>query len=336
MNILLFGIGCLLAIVIIALFLSLRLRRKAAGMMSGLVAVSSLVLYFYWSDAYYHFVTMADEMYRERLLADFETHLMENGGVAEDWGLLAKMYAFGGQYDSATTAYEQAEALGELSPEDKIAYAETLFLSSAERFNQKSIVLLDQALSVSPNNERGLWLRGFASFTEGDYQAAINRWTYLRRNLEDGSEAAAELDKQIADAGQMLGEGAIAPEPDEAAVTVAVAVTLAEHLQKQVAAEDTLFVYARAVSGPPLPLAIKRLTVADLPAWVTLSSDDAMMPAMTLRHFDPVKVIARISKSGKAKKQPGDLYGESMPISPQARSLIAVEISEIVKDGEHD
>ncbi len=335
MQMLLIGIGCLLAIVVIALFLSMRLRKRVAVAIGALVAASGLALYLYWSDAYYHFVTMADDIYQEQLLADFEDYLAENGGSAEDWGMLAKMRAFAGRYERAVAAYEQAEASGELMPEDKIAYAEAIFLSSGERFDSQSIALLDAALAVSPNNERGLWLRGFASFIEEDYSGAVNRWSYLRRNVEDGSEIAAELDRQIAEAEQLRSD-APPTAADMPVVTVTVTVALAAHLQPQAAAEDTVFVYARAANGPPMPLAIKRLTVADLPARVSLSSDDAMMPAMTLRHFDPVTVIARVSKSGGARKQPGDLYGESMPLSPQAQPTIAIEITEIVKDSERD
>jgi len=81
-------------------------------------------------------------------------------------------------------------------------------------------------------------------------------------------------------------------------------------LQQLVKPGDSVFVYAKAASGPPMPLAVKRLVVSDLPAEVTLSDADAMMPQMKLSAFDLVVVGARISKTGNPVAQPGDLFVE--------------------------
>jgi cytochrome c-type biogenesis protein CcmH len=105
-----------------------------------------------------------------------------------------------------------------------------------------------------------------------------------------------------------------------------VQVSLAPELQTAVAPTDTLFIYAQAVSGPKMPLAIVRKQVADLPLTVTLTDAQAMMPNMKLSNFAEVKLLARISKSGNAMAQPGDLIGtiESVATGDQTRHSLVI------------
>ena len=71
-------------------------------------------------------------------------------------------------------------------------------------------------------------------------------------------------------------------------------------------ANDMVYVYARAFAGPPMPLAVQRLTVANLPTLVTLTPDQAMMQGMSLNDFDRVQLVARVSESGIANASPDD------------------------------
>ncbi len=102
---------------------------------------------------------------------------------------------------------------------------------------------------------------------------------------------------------------AAAPADKSASASVEVNVSLSPELQKSVNPGDTVFIYAQALSGPKMPLAIVRKQVSDLPITVTLNDTMAMMPKMKLSNFDQVKLLARISKSGNAMSQAGDLLG---------------------------
>jgi cytochrome c-type biogenesis protein CcmH len=114
------------------------------------------------------------------------------------------------------------------------------------------------------------------------------------------------------------------------APAIQVSVTLAEGLRAQARPDDTLFVYARAVAGPRMPLAIVRLKAADLPVTVTLDDSSAMMPNMKLSAFDEVVVMARISRSGDAMTRSGDLVGSTTPVRVRDTAAVTVRIEERV------
>jgi cytochrome c-type biogenesis protein CcmH len=99
----------------------------------------------------------------------------------------------------------------------------------------------------------------------------------------------------------------------------------------QVNADDTVFVYARAAEGPPMPLAVKRITVAELPTEVILDDSDAMTPAFALSGFDRVIVGARISGSGNAIAQPGDIEGLSDEVVPGESGVVTITMDNVVE-----
>jgi cytochrome c-type biogenesis protein CcmH len=114
-----------------------------------------------------------------------------------------------------------------------------------------------------------------------------------------------------------------------AGLSLQVEVSLAQPLWREANVNHSLFIYAKAASGPPMPLAVKRLKVADLPLTVTLDDSLAMTPEMTLSKFSPVIVGARISASGQASPQSGDLEGETGPIAPADHPSVKVLIDRI-------
>jgi cytochrome c-type biogenesis protein CcmH len=101
-------------------------------------------------------------------------------------------------------------------------------------------------------------------------------------------------------------------------------------MAKQAKPEDTVFVFARPAEGARMPLAILRKQVKDLPLQFTLDDSMAMSPANALSGASKVVVGARVSKSGNAMPQPGDLSGQSAPVSVGASGL-QIEIREAVK-----
>ncbi|MCB1925264.1 MAG: tetratricopeptide repeat protein, partial [Gammaproteobacteria bacterium] len=205
----------------------------------------------------------------------------------------------------------------------------------------RAIELLQRALTLDPNSVTALWLLGSAAAEKGDNAKALDYWQRAYPLLDQEPGMQAELGQLITRAGGtppqsmaqlppiMAATPPMASPPattnDAPATTAAAAdggaavtveVALAPSLMEQTTPEDTVFVLARAESGPPMPLAVARHRVAELPLRVTLTDAMAMMPAMRLSAFPRVKVSAKVSKSGNAGTQPGDLLAEDKIVEP--------------------
>jgi cytochrome c-type biogenesis protein CcmH len=99
---------------------------------------------------------------------------------------------------------------------------------------------------------------------------------------------------------------AVSPQP-----RVEIQVSLDPKLAANVSPTDTVFIFARAVQGPPMPLAVVRKHVKDLPVTVVLDDSKAMAPELRLSKFTEVVVGARVSRAGDPLPRSGDLEGFS-------------------------
>lgn len=231
---------------------------------------------------------------------------------AEGWLMLGRSYKYLEQYPKAVEAFGNAYRLLGDKAEVMLLYADAIASASDHNLSGKAGELIFKALELEPNNLNGLWLGGLAKVQQGDVPAALALWRKLESQLPADSESRKEMQNIIA---SLPGQAAAqSPEtaPQEAQASsgsIVVEVSLEPELQKTVSPGDTVFIYAQALSGPKMPLAIVRKQVADLPVKVTLDDTMAMMPAMKLSNFGEVKVLARVSKSGEAITKPGDLIG---------------------------
>ena len=149
--------------------------------------------------------------------------------------------------------------------------------------------------------------------------------------IPDDSQLAGSVRDSIADARSLASGGAPVTQPQVAQAekapvaapapagdgnaSISGTVTINEALASRASANDTLFIYARAETGPRMPLAILQLKVSDLPASFSLNDDMAMTPTMKISSFPRVVVEARVSKSGQAVPTSGDLQGFSEPVN---------------------
>lgn len=274
--------------------------------------------------------------------------LAKNPDDVEGWMLLGRAYKSMERFADARDALKNAYDRAKDNIDVQVDYAEALALASPNRrLDGEARALLDAAIKTDPNHQRGLWLLGIADYQQQRYAEAAARWEHLRSQLPPESDARGSLDRQIADARQRAGLGeapAAAPAtPPPAATTAAndtpsgnaaigltVEVSLAPALRDKAPAGASVFVFARAAAGPPMPLAVQRLTVADLPAKVVLTEEMGMLPNMKLSQFPQVVVGARISASGNAKAQSGDLQKVSAPMAVETKTPIALVIDEVV------
>lgn len=250
-------------------------------------------------------------------LDELRAHLKRAPNDAQGWLLLAQTTASMGQTAAARDAYDQ---LLRLMPDNTVAmvgWAEADSMTRADhRIEGRSRELLQRAVQQEPGNQRGLWLLGISDFQLGRFADAAATWRRLQPLLDPGSSVAKAVAEQIAAADARAGAGpapasSSAPTDESTKPALQVTVRLAQTLRSQLRKGDTLFVYARAEHGPPMPLAVARLDAATLPATVTLTDAMAMSPELTLSSTSRVFVGARISHSGQAIAQTGDLEGNA-------------------------
>jgi cytochrome c-type biogenesis protein CcmH len=120
----------------------------------------------------------------------------------------------------------------------------------------------------------------------------------------------------LAAAVSVQAEPAASVKPIGQSLAISGTVSIAPSLAGKGSATDTLFVFARETNGPPMPVAIMRATKKDLPFTFRLDDSNSMMPSRTLSNVAMVVIVARLSKSGQAMPQSGDLEGMSQPVKP--------------------
>jgi len=273
----------------------------------------------------------------DQALAELRTHLASHPDDQQGWLLLAQTAMAMQQPDQARDAYGRVLKLAPGNTLAMVGWAEADSMASPDhRIQGRARALLEQAVKREPDNQRGLWLLGISQFQDGQYADAAATWRLLQPQLDPGSKVAQAVSQQIAMADARAGvapaAAASAAEPAPAAAkgpALTVKVSLAPRLKDKLAAGDTLFVYARAAHGPPMPLAVARLDASRLPATVVLTDAMSMMPGMKLSSVRRVFVGARISKSGQALPQPGDLEGDAGVVDIRGKAPIEVDIDRI-------
>ena len=250
--------------------------------------------------------------------------------------LLGNAYLQLRQLPAALTALGRAFELNPQRPDIMLAYAQAMILTQDERLSQAGVGLLHTVLQINPNHQGALMLLGFGSFNAGAYEEAIQVWQRLLALRAPDSEGAQLLRNSIARAEQLLApEPAPAPAPAAAPATgprIAVTVDLASALRARLTEQDTLFIFARAANGPPMPLAAVRQPVQGFPIQVTLDDSQAVTPSLKLSNFQQVVVGARISKAGSVTAQSGDLQGATATLNLQnGLQAVSLIIDQVVQ-----
>ncbi len=248
----------------------------------------------------------------DEVIARLEETVRLQPDQAEAWYFLGRSYMSQQRPKDAAPAFARAAELAGRQPELLGQWAQALYFAEGQKFTEQVRTLSEEALKLDPQEVTTLGLLGIAAFEEQRYGDAMAYWQRLvavlepndpsRQAIEGGIERARE---QLVARGEPVPEAPVAP----AAVELKVRVSLAPELVGKVQPDDTLFVFARAASGPPMPLAAKRLKVSDLPVEVSLSDSDAMMPQLKLSSFAEIQLVARISRAGSPMQ--GEWIGQS-------------------------
>ncbi|MGW8248958.1 MAG: c-type cytochrome biogenesis protein CcmI [Acidiferrobacterales bacterium] len=263
----------------------------------------------------------------EQMMSKLINHLKENPNDSEGWVMLGRSYTALNEYGKAEDAYKTAYKLIGDDPDFLADYAEIIAMNRNNELAGEPRKLLRIALKKNPDAIKALWLSGHAELQLGNDKQAVAYWKKLLKVLpSNDTEAINTVNQYIAQV-----EGQAPPPPvASASAKLTVKVSLAPSIRASVKPDETVFIFARAASGPRMPLAIVRKQVKDLPLTVTLDDSMAMAPQMTLSKFDKVVVGARVSKTGTALPQSGDIQGLSPTIQSAQKDPVSIVINSVV------
>lgn len=258
-------------------------------------------------------------------VAQLEAQLQRDSRQVEGWRLLGRAYASSQQAAKSRDAYARAAHLAPDEPDVLVEAAESRALAAPQhRFDPQAVAMLQHALDVQPQHQRARWFLGISQRQAGQAAAAAKTWEPLLAQVD--ATAAAPLRTQIDNA---RAEAGLPPLPAARQTPAGNALQLAVKLDPELAArvrlrgDASVFVIAR-VPGRPMPVAAEKHGVAELPFTASLDDADSPMPTQKLSALREVEVIARLSMSGDATPQPGDL--ESKPVRVQLPTTAAVEL----------
>ncbi|MHA1568379.1 MAG: c-type cytochrome biogenesis protein CcmI [Alphaproteobacteria bacterium] len=272
----------------------------------------------------------------QRMVKKLAARLKEKPDNAEGWFMLGRSYMTLGRYAEAAQAFAQARRLVGDDPDLLLRYADALAMAQGGKLQGQPFEMIQKALAAKPDDPTALWLAGLGYEEAGKYEKAIQLWRQLEAQLDDPA-SLEEVRKLIARAEQELGHPVKAEAPPAgksvaatSKAAIRVRVSLAPELASQVKPDDSVFVFARALEGPSMPLAAARKQVRDLPFEITLDDSMAMMPQLKLSGFKQVIIAARISRSGQTSPQSGDLQGEVMPVPTDKLDTVTVRIDHLI------
>ena len=323
-----------LALVLAVLAVLLRpLWREARGValaVGALVLVSAGLLYRIVGtpDALDPAALRAPETIGEAI-AQLEQSLARDPDQAEGWMLLGTAYQRQGELAKSRDAYARAARLAPADPDALTEAAQSRALAAPDRrFDAEAVAMLQAALKASPEHQRARWFLGVAQRQAGDNAAAAATWEPLLGTLQGGT--ADTLRNEVNAARAAAGLGPLAPPApaaaDAGALQVKVALDPGFAARVRLDGNAQVFVIVRQPGGPPMPVAVERHGVADLPFTATLDDADSPMPTLKLSQLREVELVARLSASGNAMKQDGDIESAPVRVVLPAKDPVTLQI----------
>lgn len=279
----------------------------------------------------------------EKVAQNLKLEMESNPTDPQGWYMLGRAYVMIERFSEAVESFDKSLALRPDSADTMLALANSLSRIQSGKLTGRPRELVNKALLIEPQNLTALWFSGMAASQEADFAEAILHWEKVLPLIDDEADEKIAIIGLIAEAKSRLAsemikqvDGAVSNNKEKEALIentkqkviqetkqgteqsteqgISVNISLSDDFNDKVSPEDSVFIYAKAVNGPPMPLAAVRKQVKDFPIDVMLNDEMAMMPTLKLSSFNLVTIGARISKTGQAIAQDGDLFAEETDI----------------------
>lgn len=253
----------------------------------------------------------------EKMVSEFAAKMEKDPTNLKGWVMLARSYRILGRNEDAARAYERAGNFIDSDPQLLADYADVLAANANGNFAGKPLKLINQALSLDPNNLMALWLSGTASYSTGNYKAAVQTWEKLAQQLPPGTEEARSIAESIADART---KGGLSSKAVVGNKEISGKIEISAELKSKVKSGDIVMVIARK-PGERMPVAVLRTSAAEFPMNFALTDALAMSPSAPLSQIAEASIEVRISKTGMAKPEPGDLISAPQTVKVGANNV---------------
>jgi cytochrome c-type biogenesis protein CcmH len=265
----------------------------------------------------------------QQTAAQLEEAVKRNPKDAASWFGLAQAHRVAREFDRANEAYAKALALEPKNADAWADYADSLASTGGHTLAGKPAQALEHALALNPNHVKGLWLSASLALEQHRYKDALAQWRRLRAALPPDSPDISIIDANLAEAQQLAGQPASAAVPAKSVASAAIegSVDVAAALKSQIDARMTLFIYAKTADGKGPPLAVIRQSVGSWPVRFRLDDSQAMMPGRNLSSVERVLVEARLSRSGNAIAEKGDLITPGTTLATHGTAPVKLTIS---------
>ncbi|HSW13730.1 MAG TPA: c-type cytochrome biogenesis protein CcmI [Solimonas sp.] len=274
----------------------------------------------------------------EDMVAKLAARLEKSPDDIEGWAMLGRSYAVLGRYNDAATAYGEANRRVPQPDADLlVSEGEALAMARERDLMGRPQQLFQQALAIDADHGKALWYAGLAASQAQDYAAARDHWLRLSQRQDLPEELRTALAERLQQLAQLAGQPApamplptAAPAAAKGETRLKLKVSLSPELVARAPPGATLFVFAKAEQGPPMPLAVQKLPGAKLPLEISLDDSMGMMPQLKLSQFDNWVVTARITAGGSVKAEPGDWEGSRKVSRVESAQPVALVIDRVV------
>jgi cytochrome c-type biogenesis protein CcmH len=252
----------------------------------------------------------------EKMVTEFASKMEKDPDNLQGWAMLARSYRILGRNSDAAKAYARAGSFVDADPQLLADYADTLAANANGSFAGKPLQLINKALALDPNNLLALWLSGTADFNVQNYKGAVQSWEKLAKQLPADSNEARTIAASIAEA---RSKGGLAPASAPASAPlmsnqgVSGQIEITPDLKAKIKAGDVLMVIARK-PGERMPVAVLKTAITAFPMQFVLNDALAMSPTALISQLPEVLIEVRISKTGMAMPESGDLISQPQTI----------------------
>ena len=233
-------------------------------------------------------------------MLQLQNHLLKNSNDANAWQALGLTYFKLNRLDESLSAYEKSYQLDRKNTKLLIEYASTIAIKNDNDFSGRSIELVKQALQLEPNAPDALYMAGLYAVSQQDFALAQLLWQKALTALKPGSADAAVLLGALNDVSHLM-------EIKQATHTIKVNVSFSQAILANRSKDDYVMIYAKAAKGRPMPISIVKTKLKDFTGQVILNDANSLIASNKLSQASTVVVVVRLSKTGAAFKQIGDI-----------------------------